>query len=113
MMKTPEYTTWILTAGMMMRMGLSKCKALPVRIRVEIHSGQGFPESRDLDNCIKPIADAVRASKILPDDRVTEISKIDLEYIRRHRATGIATCWIEIEELGDCVQGELFEGSDD
>jgi Holliday junction resolvase RusA-like endonuclease len=82
-------------------------------VRVEIHGGEGFPRSRDLDNTLKPILDCIRGAEILPNDRVMEVCSIVAEYVPA-RAKGVkATCWIEVEELTDRavrgVQGELFE----
>lgn len=106
--KTAEYKSWLEATGLQLRCELSKVKALPAAIRVEIRGGEGFPESRDLDNCLKPIGDAIRASGIIPNDRVSEVVEYTIKYIRGDRHNRVAECWIEIEELGESVQEPLF-----
>lgn len=108
---TAEYEMWLRHAGLLIKVAMRAATTFPVRVRVEIHGGEGFPRSRDLDNTLKPILDCIRGAEILPNDRVMEVCSIVAEYVPA-RAKGVkATCWIEVEELSDRavrgIQGEI------
>lgn len=107
---TAEYESWLLEAGYLVRVAMRPVRVFPVRVRLEIHGGEGFTKARDLDNCWKPLLDMLRKAGILPNDRVKEVASLVGDYFPPTHDGAIAKCFVEVEELADRpVQGELFE----
>ena len=105
MAKTTKYKHWIEAAGMLMRVGMERVVTMPVSVRVEIRGGDGFPLRRDLDNCLKPMIDSLRAALILPNDRVTEVRSLSAEYFPAVDKTLPATCTVVVEQLTEGLFG--------
>lgn len=110
---TSEYKAWLYHAGLLVKAAMRPVKTLPVRVRIEIHGGEGFTRARDLDNCWKPTLDMLRQAGILPNDRVAEVASLVGDY-HPPRGKGVkAVCIVEVEELTDRavvgIQGALFE----
>lgn len=97
--KSPEYKDWLLTAGMLMRAGLDKVVTLPVRVRLEVRGGDGFRRSRDLDNLLKATIDCLRAAKILPNDRISEVAEVSAKYLPVQDERLPAVCTVYVEQL--------------
>lgn len=107
---TAEYESWLDQAGHMVKAAMRPARTLPVRVRLEIHGGQGFTKARDLDNCWKPLLDMLRAAGILPNDRVKEVASLVGEYFPP-RTNGVAAkCFVEVEELTDRAVTGIQQG---
>ena len=114
---TSEYESWLLQAGYLVKAEMKPVKTLPIRVRLEIHGGEGFTKARDLDNCWKPLLDMLRQAEIIPNDRVKEVASLVGDYFPpRHKGVK-AKCFVEVEELTDRavrgIQHDLFEGAKD
>lgn len=72
----------------------------PVQVTIQLEGGKGFPESRDLDNCLKPVIDLLRKAELMADDNVRRLSLIVLEYRApgKGRNRGDAVCRVIVEE---------------
>ena len=48
---------------------------------IVVRGGKGWTTSRDLDNAIKPLIDAVKKSGTIPDDTTAYVTKIEATYV--------------------------------
>jgi len=53
----------------------------PVTVVIVVRGGKGWTTSRDLDNAIKPLIDAVKKSGTIPDDTTAYVTKIEATYV--------------------------------
>lgn len=77
--KEKEYESWLKSA-----VGLLRCTASaipgPVLVKIVIRGGEGFPDFRDLDNCIKAVVDGLRHAQRIDGDTVKTVREIVARY---------------------------------
>lgn len=97
MYRTASYVEWLKEAVAWMVRDLIPCRK-PASIRIVVYGGKGFPESRDLDNCLKAIMDALKppayekrnptklkkpGAGIIADDCVRYVREKRIQYVPR------------------------------
>jgi Holliday junction resolvase RusA-like endonuclease len=102
MLRSPEYQSWLEAAVLLLRVGMRPAMRFPIRLSIEIIGGSGFPVTRDLDNTIKAIQDAMVHAERLPNDDVRHVSSLAAIY---SPGDGAALCRVSIEEPEPKEQG--------
>lgn len=93
--KSGEYKAWL---GCAVNEIKSQMKAIegPVWVNVRIFGGEGFNPQRDIDNCIKPVLDALVRAGILKDDSVGYVRHVEANYYPPAGPEVEATCMVEV-----------------
>lgn len=76
--KSPEYRAW-LAAAVPLLAALVRPERLPVEITVLVLGKVN--NSRDLDNLLKPLGDAVVRARVIPGDSVKHVRRWSVEYV--------------------------------
>lgn len=101
--KAKDYALWLEHCDFLCRHQSRNYRRFttPVRVVVQIEGGKGFMESRDLDNCAKPVLDLLRQAEVLEDDDVRRVGAIVMDYLPagKGRKRGDAVCRVIVEEL--------------
>lgn len=115
--RTAEYERWLREAKALIGITIPPVRTLPVAVRVIIQGGAGWRVNRDGDNCFKPILDAIKEARVIPDDSTQFVRRLLLDFLPPTRKGQEATCTIEVEaeefgEVGDVAPwngAALFE----
>lgn len=94
--KTPAYRTWLALAVPQLRV-LQRPERFPVELRVTLIGGSGLNETRDLDNILKPVQDAIVNAGVLPADDLRFVAAISAKY--QARADGPAVVRVMFRSL--------------
>ena len=96
--RSPEYLAWIDT-----NIGTITetfwWLTPPVAVMVTIYGGDGFNESRDIDNTLKAAIDVLVSATPLPDDCVRFVTEIGGRYVGRGDGTVPAYATIRVVEV--------------
>lgn len=74
-----QYTAWLGVAVPLLRLGLPRVVAHPAELALTVRTGKGWRKDRDLDNCLKAVADAVVRAGRLPDDSAEYVRRVSCE----------------------------------
>ena len=97
------YRTWLDLAILKLRMEMPKVKVYPVGVRVIVCEGEGWTASRDLDNVIKPVIDAVKKAGRIEDDSGKYVRRCVVEFGER---VAEACVWVCVEPLSQADAAE-------
>lgn len=108
---TKEYRDWLKLCADLFREHWRPIDG-PVRVTLTIRYGKGFPCSRDADNCLKPVMDALKpprhakdgtltgdGASIIPDDCIEVVRGIAIEVLPAHDKKSEAECWVMVESI--------------
>lgn len=96
--KTDKYKEWIERNSAPVSNVLRRFTC-PVHISIVIWGGKGFPMSRDLDNCGKPVIDLLVSQGIIQGDSVQVVRSVTLEYKPESKPPSGAFCVVRVLEL--------------
>lgn len=117
---TDKYRTWREATAWEIKANFKGAGPL-VKVYVRIFGGRGFAESRDLDNLLKCLGDAIADSGVIPSDKAKDLKAWDIAYLDREEhmaALGSAApskpdmlnarCLVRIEtiQLGDLLDDD-------
>jgi len=74
-----DYRSWKEHAALALKLGMKAVKG-KVELTIIIQGGAGFMRSRDLDNCAKPVIDAIRHAGMIEGDTVQTVIGVHLLY---------------------------------
>lgn len=94
--KSRAYTLWLEEAVLRLRLGLPVLTVFPARLTLTVCRGKGWHPRRDLDNCLKPVADALVRSGRIPDDDGDHIASFVAGFGPDAKA---AYCTVSLEPL--------------
>lgn len=92
-LKSRAYRAWLESAVLMLRSGLPTTTG-PVAVQIRV-GGTGFHQRRDIDNCIKPVIDALRHAERIEGDSVKTVRRVTAEYL----TGGDQRCEVEVIRL--------------
>jgi Holliday junction resolvase RusA-like endonuclease len=98
--RDPAYGAWLQAECLQLRVGRRRVRT-PCRVSVIILGGEGWPESRDIDNLWKATLDLVRHAGIIPDDSVRHVRGVSAEYVPPETPGARAECWVEVVSVGE------------
>lgn len=93
MLKSRAYRAWLESAVLVLRIGLNRTSG-PVEVTIRV-GGTGFNRARDLDNCIKPVIDALRHAQRIDGDSVKTVRRVVAEYL----TDGLARCEVAVSRI--------------
>ena len=93
-----HYRNWLDVTIALMRHHLQPAQC-PCRIDITIQGGKGWRITRDLDNVIKPVVDALRYAHVLPDDSCQYVVFVSASYVPCEIRRTNAECIITISEV--------------
>lgn len=111
---TTDYDRWLQQVGIVLKVQLRPIPPAPYRVHLHVWGGKAFPQSRDLDNALKCVGDALTIAKIITDDDVRVVKAWNVEYHTREEhwvklrntppkksdlAMLIAKCYIALEPI--------------
>lgn len=109
--KATEYKDWLKYTAHLLRERMRPVDGT-VRIVIELRFGKGFMRSRDLDNCIKPIIDALKPPRydkegklasdgagIIPDDSIEIVRSICIDVLPAIDKKSEAECVVMVERI--------------
>lgn len=90
--RSKAYEAWLQAAVLLLRVGLPKVSAYPVRVTLTIHRGKGWRANRDLDNCYKAVSDALVHAERIADDDAEHVAEIVMRFgeDRKQAAASVA-----------------------
>lgn len=94
--RTPRYRAWAAEAAILL-VGQPSLDC-PVSLRVRVHGGKGFPVSRDLDNVLKALQDALKAAGCIASDDVRTVREIVATYHPSLDKTAISSVTVSVEQ---------------
>lgn len=94
LIQSRQYKSWLSVAIPLCRVGLPYF-ANPVEIAVMIQGGKGWRSNRDLDNCLKPIIDAIKHASRIKDDSCHYVTGASVRYMPPVRGV-LATATVSI-----------------
>lgn len=99
MHKSKDYVQWLEHVGWLLKRDLPHVRNARVGVRIDVHGGKGFTKRRDMDNCLKPVLDALRESGVIEDDNVQYVKWVCAEYHEPESKKADATCFVGVEIL--------------
>ena len=97
MVLSRNYRNWLTITTALMRQQLHPAQ-YPCRVIITITGGKGWRVTRDLDNVIKPVVDALRYAHVLPDDSCQYVVYVSAAYVENARKSSPAECIITIAQ---------------
>jgi Holliday junction resolvase RusA-like endonuclease len=97
LVRTKHYKAWLKDAVPLVRCQMSVLTS-PVKATITIRGGDGWEESRDLDNCLKATLDAMVAAQRIRDDSCLNVIHSEVMYLLPLPGKP-ACCWLTVREV--------------
>jgi Holliday junction resolvase RusA-like endonuclease len=97
LVRTKHYKAWLKDAVPLVRCQMSVLTS-PVKATITIRGGDGWEESRDLDNCLKATLDAMVAAQRIRDDSCLNVIHSEVMYLLPLKGQP-ACCWLTVREV--------------
>lgn len=76
--KSKQYKDWLKVAVPMLAQ-LGVMQRYPCQVELAIHPGKGWRGGRDIDNCIKPVIDALRLAGVIVSDNAKHVNGVSIK----------------------------------
>ena len=97
LVRTKHYKAWLRESVPLVRCQMAVLTS-PVKATITIRGGDGWEESRDLDNCLKATLDAMVAAQRIRNDSCLNVIHSEVMYLLPLKGQP-ACCWLTVREV--------------